>query len=179
MNQLRSLGLAGNADIYKVAGTAPNINAANFYDITSGSNGGDQDDQAVTGYDLVTGLGSPVASGLVPALVALIPPEAPTAISPQGNGVSATPAFTFTTVAGATGYQLWLTDGATWLSSTTWYTPAQVDPGNTGYLLASPYRRPWLPAIITGLSGHRMGLGSDLSVPGWCSALADRRRRRH
>jgi hypothetical protein len=70
-NQSRSSGLAGNRDIYKVAGSAPNINNANFFDITSGSNGADPDDLSVPGYDLVTGLGSPVATGLVPALAAL------------------------------------------------------------------------------------------------------------
>ena len=73
-NQSRVSGVNGNTDIYAVAGIAPNLNAANYFDITSGSNGTNADDSAVAGYDLVTGLGSPVASGLVPALAALSRP---------------------------------------------------------------------------------------------------------
>jgi subtilase family serine protease len=75
-NQSRASTLGGDPDIYSVAGnpTAPNINPANFLDITSGSNGSDPDDLASTGYDLLTGLGSPVANNLVPALA---PPKSP------------------------------------------------------------------------------------------------------
>ncbi len=64
-----------NADIYTAAGTAPTINAAAFFDLTSGNNGTDADDYAVAGYDLVTGLGSPSAAGLVTALIP--PPPQP------------------------------------------------------------------------------------------------------
>ncbi|HZR16643.1 MAG TPA: S53 family peptidase [Verrucomicrobiae bacterium] len=67
-NQSRTSKLSGNSDIYGVAGSAPSLNPANFFDITSGSNGTDGDDAAGTGYDLVTGLGSPMANNLVPAL---------------------------------------------------------------------------------------------------------------
>ncbi len=98
-NQLRSSGVNGNSDIYSVAGTAPVINAANLYDITSGSNGPDTDDQAVTGYDLVTGVGSPVAPGLVPALIALAP-QAP------DFSISATPSSQAVTQGGATSYTI-------------------------------------------------------------------------
>jgi hypothetical protein len=48
-----------NPRIYK-------IGAANFHDDVGGSNGYN----AVTGYDLVTGLGSPVINKLLPTLVA-------------------------------------------------------------------------------------------------------------
>jgi subtilase family serine protease len=73
-NSVRTSGaVGGNADIYSVAGTAPTINSANFFDITSGSDGSDTDDLAGTGYDLVTGLGSPVAVGLVNALAPQTP----------------------------------------------------------------------------------------------------------
>ena len=87
-NQSRSAGLAGNPDIYKVAGSAPNINPAAFYDITSGSNGGDADDKAGTGYDLVTGLGSPLANALVPALAPL-KPDFSLSMSPSSQTVAA------------------------------------------------------------------------------------------
>ncbi len=58
---------AGN-DLYGVAGTPDVINASYFFDTTSGNNGPDLDDKAIAGYDLVTGLGSPAADGLVPIL---------------------------------------------------------------------------------------------------------------
>ena len=41
--------------------------ASNFHDITSGSNG---EYSAAAGYDLVTGLGTPVANALIPYLSA-------------------------------------------------------------------------------------------------------------
>jgi len=93
-NQSRSSGVKGNSDIYSVAGTAPAINPANFFDITSGNNGGDADDLSVTGYDLVTGLGSPQAASLVPALVALAPKTPDFSISLTPTSQSATPGAT-------------------------------------------------------------------------------------
>jgi subtilase family serine protease len=74
-NSVRTSGaVAGNTAIYSVAGTARTINSANFFDITSGSsNGSDSEDVAGPGYDLVTGLGSPVAVGLVNALAPQTP----------------------------------------------------------------------------------------------------------
>ncbi len=51
------------AAIYSVAGAAY---AADFFDITSGSNGGYS---AKTGYDYVTGLGSTNSQNLIPALI--------------------------------------------------------------------------------------------------------------
>lgn len=56
------------ADLYTAAGT-PDVINSNFIDITTGNNGPDLDDNAIPGYDLVTGLGSPAAVNLVPALV--------------------------------------------------------------------------------------------------------------
>lgn len=55
-------------DLYAVAGSPDTINSSYFFDITSGNNGPDLDDNAISGYDLVTGLGSPAAGGLVPVL---------------------------------------------------------------------------------------------------------------
>ena len=64
VNASRSTSL-GNvvAAIYSVAGVAY---AADFFDITSGSNGGYS---AKTGYDYVTGLGSTNSPNLIPALI--------------------------------------------------------------------------------------------------------------
>src|ERR1039458_5128164 len=72
-NQSRTAKVGGNPDIYSVAGTAPKINLDNFIDISSGANGAEPDDISAVGYDLVTGLGSPVANNLVPALAPQTP----------------------------------------------------------------------------------------------------------
>jgi subtilase family serine protease len=90
-NQSRASKIRGNQDIYPVAGTAPNINSANFFDITSGSDGSDPDDLAGTGYDLVTGLGTPVANNLVPALA---PQTADFTVSVTPGSESVTPGGT-------------------------------------------------------------------------------------
>jgi subtilase family serine protease len=57
-----------NADneLYSIAGNSSNY-ARDFHDVTTGSAGGKCN--AGTGYDLVTGLGSPAANGLVPNLI--------------------------------------------------------------------------------------------------------------
>jgi hypothetical protein len=90
-NQGRASGVNGNNDIYSttVAGTPPTI-ANNFLDISSGSNGSDQDDFSLVGYDLVTGLGSPVATGVVPALVSLAPasPDFSVSVTPTSQTVA-------------------------------------------------------------------------------------------
>jgi subtilase family serine protease len=62
------LTLGAGPDLYTAAGSPNTINSTYFFDITSGNNGPDLDDNAISGYDLVTGLGSPAAVGLVPAL---------------------------------------------------------------------------------------------------------------
>ena len=55
-----------NSALYKLAGGSSYTNGNGaFFDITAGSNG----QRAANGYDLVTGLGSPVANKLVPALI--------------------------------------------------------------------------------------------------------------
>jgi subtilase family serine protease len=50
------------------AATGSTNYAANYRDITSGSNGSGPNTSATTGYDFVTGLGSPLANQLVPYL---------------------------------------------------------------------------------------------------------------
>jgi subtilase family serine protease len=62
-----------NSTIYSLAAsgtTPPQITPAYLIDITTGSDGSDPDDLAIPGYDFVTGLGSPAANNLVPALSA-------------------------------------------------------------------------------------------------------------
>ncbi len=67
-NQKRASSMK-NADVelYNVAGNASKY-ATDYHDVTIGSSGGNCN--AGTGYDLVTGLGSAAASGLVPDLIA-------------------------------------------------------------------------------------------------------------
>jgi subtilase family serine protease len=60
------LAFGTNTALYKVAGASYSNAAGAYFDITSGSNGGSS---ATKGYDVVTGLGSPVANKLIPALI--------------------------------------------------------------------------------------------------------------
>ena len=141
-NQGRSSGLNGNTDMYNAAatGTTGAINPANFLDISSGSNGGDSDDISVLGYDLVTGLGSPAANNLVPALSG--PPTPPPNSAPQNvvaNGGSGQVSLTWSSVTGATSYNLKrsATPGAETILATglttTGYTDKSVVAGTTYY----------------------------------------------
>jgi subtilase family serine protease len=71
VNQHRSAGsLSSNSltssPLYNAAGSS--VYASNYRDITSGSNGSGILTTATTGYDFVTGLGSPRANNLVPYL---------------------------------------------------------------------------------------------------------------
>jgi subtilase family serine protease len=99
-NQGRTQGLSNYANqaVYTIAnagGTTSyggsTINPYYFHDVTSGSDGNSQDNGAYIGYDLVTGLGSPVASNLVPALTSwsLTPavPDFGLAVSPASRSV--------------------------------------------------------------------------------------------
>ncbi len=56
--------------LYQFAASDPSY----FHDITTGSNGAYK---AGTGYDLVTGIGTPVANLLIPALASYVPPSPP------------------------------------------------------------------------------------------------------
>jgi uncharacterized repeat protein (TIGR03803 family) len=91
VNQGRTL--AGNPTLNGASQTLPalySLPAADFHDITSGSNGGFT---AKAGYDEVTGLGTPVANLLVPALVAYgTPPPVnqPPVINPISPQTAAT-----------------------------------------------------------------------------------------
>jgi hypothetical protein len=93
------------ATLYSAAGTANTIDA-NFYDITSGNNGPDPDDYAIAGYDLVTGLGSPAALGLVSALSGVTPtPDFALAVSPSSQTVTAGGSASYTvTISPSDGY---------------------------------------------------------------------------
>lgn len=116
-NQGRTAALVGTDQaLYSIAkgsGTTTygglSINAANFHDVTSGNDGSDQDDAAYTGYDLVTGVGSPVAGALVPALnawgSASSTPDFTITVSPSSQTVApGGGAWSTVTVSGSGGY---------------------------------------------------------------------------
>ncbi len=87
-NSARTSGTVnGNSDIYAVAGAAPNISTSTFFDIIGGANGAEPDDECAAGYDLVTGLGSPFAPGLVSAL-APSNPDFAVSVTPGSNTVA-------------------------------------------------------------------------------------------
>ena len=144
-NQGRVLALSGNSDLYTstVAGSPGTINPANFMDISSGTNGADPDDISVAGYDLVTGLGSPLANNLVPALSG--PPPQPPATAPtvSATGGIGQISLSWNSVIGATSYNVMrstspgtetiLTTGVT----TTSYTDKNVAVGMTYYYQVS------------------------------------------
>jgi hypothetical protein len=83
-----------NSLIYSIAAagtSAPFVNPNYLFDITTGNNGSDPDDYAIPGYDFVTGLGSPIAANLVPALAALLDtPDFSLSVSPTSTTVPTT-----------------------------------------------------------------------------------------
>ncbi len=111
-NQQRSAAgtlTSANATLYslaQVAATPYAINSAYFYDIASGANGNDPDDISGPGYDLVTGVGSPVANSLVSALGPQTP-DFSVSVAPGSQTVAsevqATYTVTVTSVGGFSG----------------------------------------------------------------------------
>ena len=82
-------------------------NSAYFNDIVTGNNGY----PAEPGYDLVTGLGTPVASFVAVGMSGDI--ETPPSIAPTGTVSTTTPTFQWSAVPGATGYQITMVDPQT------------------------------------------------------------------
>ncbi len=93
--------------------------AADFHDITSGTTTGSPNYTAAAGYDLVTGLGTPVANLLVPDLAGVSNPTNTTATTVAGNypsgstyGQNVTYAVTVASAGGTpTGSVQWIIDG--------------------------------------------------------------------
>jgi len=117
-NQGRTSGALSGIDdvIYSIAnggghtsGGGYTIHPAYLHDITSGSDGSNPDDSAGPGYDLVTGLGTPIAGSLAPALrtggAAPPPPAFALEVSPTSQTVALGGATSYTvTVSGSGGY---------------------------------------------------------------------------
>jgi subtilase family serine protease len=110
-NQRRTTNFSGaDKAIYSIAnggGTTSwggnTINSNYFHDIKSGNDGSTQQETAHTGYDLVTGVGTPVASNLVPALTAYGAPP------PANFGISVSPALRHIPPGGTASYTVTIT----------------------------------------------------------------------
>lgn len=111
-NQGRTSGnLSGIDDaLYTVANDGKDIiNPTYFHDITSGSDGSNPDDISGPGYDLVTGLGTPLVASLAPALrtgtAAPPQPAFAVAVSPSSQSVTPGGSASYTaTVSSSGGY---------------------------------------------------------------------------
>ena len=97
------------------------VSAADFHDVTTGSSTGSPSYSASSGYDLVTGRGTPVANLLINDLVAWGTTSTPTPTAPPtapgsftGAATSATQVnLTWTASTGADGYRLYQVSGST------------------------------------------------------------------
>ena len=153
---------SANATLYSLARVAPtpySINSTYFFDVASGSNGGDPDDISGPGYDLVTGLGTPVANALVPALAGFRPDFSlsvnPSSQPVAAGGVSTNYTVTVTATNGFTG-TVTLSSSGLPAGSTYSFNPATVAGSGTSILsvttpggtAAGVY-----PFIIAGTSG--------------------------
>jgi hypothetical protein len=108
-DQGASSALTGNqvlTSLYSVY-SAGNSSYA-FHDVTSGAN---HTYSAGTGFDLVTGLGSPRANVVAATLAGIS--ETPVPVAPSGNITTATPTFRWNPVGGASGYYLTVVDTTT------------------------------------------------------------------
>ncbi len=97
-NQGRSL--LGQSSLNGTTQTLPalySLPSSDFHDVTTGSNG---TYSATPGYDLVTGLGTPVANLLVPALAAYGSNQPPTVSAPSSASVTENSSLTFSSANG-------------------------------------------------------------------------------
>lgn len=145
-----------NPAIYNI-GLGSGYGAA-FHDITSGSNGSFT---AVTGYDLVTGWGSPVGAGLISALAGSAGPSFSLTASPNTlsivQGASGTSTITVVPAGGFTGS---VTLSATGLPSgvTAAFNPTSTTTTSTLTLTASGTATTGTTTVtINGVSGSLTG----------------------
>jgi hypothetical protein len=99
-NQGRAL--AGQSTLNGLTQTLPtlySLPSSDFHDITGGSNG---TYSAAPGYDLVTGLGTPIANLLVPALAGYGTTQPPTVSAPSTASLTENGSLTFSSAGGNT-----------------------------------------------------------------------------
>jgi subtilisin-like proprotein convertase family protein len=137
--------LAGLASLDGATGTLPalyRLPAADFHDVISGSNGS-PDYSAGIGYDLVTGLGTPVANKLIPDLAGVGSVYGTVFQDNNGNGV--------------------LNAGETGLSGATVY----LDPNNNGVIDSAGPTAVASTNVPLGIPDNSsIGVWSTLSFPG-------------
>jgi hypothetical protein len=110
VNQGRSLAGESALDSTQVLTDLYELPSSNFHDITSGTSYGSPNYTAGVGYDLVTGIGTPIANNLVPTFTQT-PPVVTT--NPSSATVNVGTTVTFTAVAtGATSEQ-WMVETPT------------------------------------------------------------------
>jgi hypothetical protein len=123
--------------LYGLFSTA-GYNSSYFHDITTGTSTGSPNYSAQPNYDLVTGLGTPRADGIVAALVNP-PPPAP--LTPPANlSATADPAgpiaLSWSSVPGATAYNVYLVNGTT---PTLLFTTSATSAEHTGVTPGQSY----------------------------------------
>ncbi len=172
------VGLA-NPTLYALGGTS--LYHSVFNDVTSGSNAiaGNHGTQytAGVGYDLVTGLGTPIAGTLIPLLCAPIIDG----VSPSAANVGATVTITGADLGGVTSITLGAVHTtpvsiASGGSSLTFTVPAGVAPSTSVDLVAASARTTSPiatqdsftvgPPVITGVSATSGGVGSTVAISG-------------
>lgn len=127
------------------------INPTYFNDVTTGADGGAQDNAAYPGYDLVTGVGSPVASNVVTALNGGAPPP------PTPNfTITASPGSQTVTPGGSNSYTVTVT-GTNGYAGTVDLTVSGLPAG------ATPT---FTPGTVTGSGGSTLSIQTSPSTPG-------------
>ena len=151
--------LADGAAIAGLYGLAAAPGSGAFHDITAGNNGF----PAGPGYDLVTGLGTPVAPAIATGLSGNV--AAPTPIAPTGQVINTAPTFRWSAVAGAQSYHLVAYDQATSTAAldvvvggVTSYTPPGPVflPGHAYSWRVSAVAGAWPTGIASGFLGFNL-----------------------
>ena len=149
-NSDRASGTEGGADsaLYSIAATSttpPSITAAYLNNITSGTNGSGPEQAAIPGYNFVTGLGSPVAQNLVPALAA----------SPGDFSVMLTPPSQTLGPSESTSYTVTVTPTSTY-SGTVYLSLSGLPSGATGT---------FSPASLAGSGSSTLTIQTSATTP--------------
>jgi hypothetical protein len=153
--------LGGQAAMTSLYALATYLGPTTFHDITAGNNGY----VAGAGYDLVTGLGTPMAPAIAEGLSGNV--AAPTPLAPSG-AISAEPTFRWSAVAGAQSYHLVAFDQATSakvldvvVGAATSYTPGAgvFAPGGTYSWSVEARAGLWSAGTSSGFAGFVMPSG--------------------
>lgn len=175
--------VSASSALYSLAGsgaTPPGVNASFLNDIVSGSDGGDPDDLAISGYDFVTGLGTPVAYNLVPFLAGATEDFVISA-SPSSESVAPGSAASYTvTITGSAPFNA-NNDGVSLSVSglpgdaTASFSPGSVTGSGSSTLTVSSATLGSYNLVITGTSGsltHSITVGFTVQNPDFSLQVA-------